>query len=146
MRSMRGRRAASKRANAASWPGASRSDLASTTASSIDSEAPWPEVGEGAWAASPITIIRPRCHTGSRGMAWIGLIGISSVVARTSASAGPASPANSSSSRRRHSSSPIARSSPAAGSSRCGTLANHQTSPSGASAWPKNARRPKIIS
>jgi hypothetical protein len=70
-----------------------RRDLASTTASSMESEAPCPEVGEGAWAASLMTIIRPLCQAGRCGMEWMGLIGIISGVAWMSGAAGPASSA-----------------------------------------------------
>jgi hypothetical protein len=52
------------RVNAACGLGRSRRHLASTTASSMDGEAPCPEVGDGACAASPMTIIRPLCQAG----------------------------------------------------------------------------------
>ena len=37
------------------------------------SEAPCPEVGEGACAASPMMIIRSVCQFGRGGMVWTGL-------------------------------------------------------------------------
>ena len=65
----RGRRASSKSWKAFCGRPESRSSLASRTASSIASEAPCPEVGDGAWAASPITIIRSVCQLGRCGRA-----------------------------------------------------------------------------
>src|SRR5215470_5717109 len=47
--------------------GWSRRHLASTTASSAAREAPWPEVGAGACAASPMITIWSLCQAGTRG-------------------------------------------------------------------------------
>ena len=104
--STRGRRAASNLANASAGSSVSRNDFAGTTASSMDSEAPWPELGDGACAASPMTTMRRPCQRGRCGIAWIGVIVANSAagVARISGSAGPASPAKSPSRRARHSS------------------------------------------
>ncbi len=84
------------RSYAASAPGTS-ADAAtqrpSVTASSIAIDAPCPDDGEAAWAASPISTDRPVRHTGTRGRSKVFHGPSTSPVASMIAAAGPASPA-----------------------------------------------------
>ncbi|GAA1846027.1 hypothetical protein GCM10009836_27010 [Pseudonocardia ailaonensis] len=66
--STRERRIASKVAKACSTSDTSRRHLASTIASSRAMEAPCPEAGEVACAASPMITMRSRCQCGTGGM------------------------------------------------------------------------------
>src|SRR5215207_3706118 len=94
-------------------------------------EAPCPELGEVACAASPTMIIGPLCHIGTEGMSY-WLVPVSSpVVERMISTAGVASPENSSISCCFHCSFVVAASSALVGSISLGGLANHQISPEG---------------
>ena len=89
-----------------SWQ--SRRHFASTIASSIAIEAPWPELGEVAWAASPRITIASRRHVGTTGMSYTGKAASSSAVAEIISRAGPRSSAKSASSCVFHSAGEIA--------------------------------------
>jgi hypothetical protein len=93
-------------------------------------EAPWPEVGEGAWAASPTITIGPLCQVGTDGRSWVLSPASSRVPAAIRSPAGPWSPVNSSTSWRRHCSGLVAARSAAVTAGR-GTLANQTVPPSG---------------
>ena len=110
--------------------GRSRRHWASTTASSAAMEAPWPEVGEGAWAASPTITIGPRCQVGTLGRSWVLSPASSRWPSAIRPLAGPWSPANSSTSWRRHWSGLVAARSAALTAGR-GTLANQTAPPPG---------------
>lgn len=66
--STRSLRRASKVEKAVWVSGPARRHLASTMASSIAIEAPWPALGRVAWAASPIRHTGPLCQVGKDGM------------------------------------------------------------------------------
>lgn len=66
------RRQASNCVKAATGSSMSRRQTARQAASSIASEAPCPELGEIAWAASPISTALPSTHLGTVGTSYIG--------------------------------------------------------------------------
>src|ERR687893_897373 len=125
--------------------GRSRRHLASMTASSMAMEAPCPEAGEVACAASPTMTIGPLCQVGTDGTSYWLVAGSSPVVASMISTAGLASSAKRSISHRFHCSVVVAASSALVSSLALGGLANHQISPEGLTMQPKNARLPQTI-
>src|SRR5215470_17049252 len=109
----------------------SRRHFASTTASSHAIEAPWPEDGETACAASPMMIIVSRCQVGTEGMSyWLKPTKLSRV-AWTIAAAGVLSCLKRSIKRCFHCALVVAASSSRLNACALGGLANHQISPEG---------------
>src|ERR671917_1353583 len=104
--------------------------LASTTASSMAIEAPCPEAGEVACAASPTMTTGPLVQVGTHGMSYWLEPESSPVAARMISAAGVASSTNRSI-RRSFQCSVVAASSALVSSLALGGLANHQTSPVG---------------
>src|SRR3712207_4102294 len=109
----------------------SRRHLASTTASSIAMDAPCPEEGAVACAASPMMIMDPLYQVGTEGRSYVAQPASFPGVDRMISTAGESSPAKRSISISLHCSVPMAASSALVGSSARGGLANHQTSPEG---------------
>src|SRR5215207_6229409 len=96
-------------------------------------EAPCPDAGETACAASPMMIIDPLCQVGTEGMSYWLVPASSCVVARMISTAGVASPENSSINRCFHCPVVVAASSAMVSSLALAGLANHQISPDGLS-------------
>src|ERR671911_1428385 len=111
--------------------GRSRRHLATTTASSMAMDAPCPEEGAVACAASPMTIIDPLVQVGTEGRSYVAQPASFPGVEPMISTAGVASPAKRSTNIFFHCSVLIAASSALVGSSARGGLANHHTSPEG---------------